>query len=189
MSIVVQRHQFTVDDFAKMVEAGILAEDDRVELIDGEVRQMSPIGSVHAAIVNRLNTILSELLVRRAIVSIQNPVILNDYTEPQPDLVVLRLKDDYYREALPGPSDVLLLIEVADTTLEYDRDEKVPRYAGMRVPEVWLVDTNAEEVTQYARPDAGSYQHVGTFAVGEELRSIEISSLGVSISDIFLIGR
>src|SRR5580658_8042000 len=112
MSVVVQRRQFTVDDFARMVDAGILAKDERVELIDGEVRYMSPIGSLHAAIVNRLNAVLTEKLLHRAIVSIQNPVVLNDFTEPQPDIVVLRLKEDYYAEALPGPSDVLLLIEV-----------------------------------------------------------------------------
>ena len=96
MSAVVHRHQFTVDDFAKMVQSGILAEDARVELIDGEVREVPPIDSLHAAIVNRLNTILTEKLLRRTIVSVQNPVILSDFTEPQPDLVVLRLQDDYY---------------------------------------------------------------------------------------------
>jgi len=119
MSVVAQRRPFTVEDFARMVDAGILAQDERVELIDGEVRQMLPIGSLHAAIVNRLNAILTEKLVHRAIVSVQNPVVLNDYSEPQPDLVVLRMKEDYYADALPGPSNVLLLIEVADTTLEY----------------------------------------------------------------------
>jgi Uma2 family endonuclease len=189
MSVVVQRRQFTVDDFARMVDAGILAKDERVELIDGEVRYMSPIGSLHAAIVNRLNAVLTEKLLHRAIVSIQNPVVLNDFTEPQPDIVVLRLKEDYYAEALPGPSDVLLLIEVADTTLDYDRDEKVPRYATMRIPEVWLVDANAQEVTQYARAEAGSYRDVRQFKPGQELHSAKIESLSISINEVFLLGR
>ena len=147
-----------------MVESGILAEDDRVELIDGEVRQMNPIGSLHAAIVNRLTALLTNRLGDRAIVSVQNPVILNDLTEPQPDIVILRARDDFYKKALPGPEDVMLVIEVADSTLEYDRDEKVPRYAQMRIPEVWLVDVNDQQVTFYAQPGGDRYQQVLAFA-------------------------
>ena len=189
MSVAAQRYQFSVDDFARMVDAGILEENDRVELIDGEVRQMSPIGSLHVAIVNRLNAVLTKQLSDRAIVSVQNPVILNDFTEPQPDLVVLRPKVDFYQDALAGPKDVLLLIEVADTTLEYDRDEKLPRYAEMGIPEVWLVDVNRQEVVRYARPDAGGYQDVQAFGPGEEFESVEIGSLRLSINPLFLIGR
>ena len=159
-----------------------------MELIDGEVREMSPIGSVHAAIVNRLNALFDQQkLSGRAIVSVQNPVILNDFTEPQPDLVVLRLREDYYKDELPGPRDVLLIIEVADTTLEYDRDEKVPRYARMSIPEVWLVDANSQHVTQYAKPSAAEYRHIASFGPGKELRSISIESLSVSTNDVFLL--
>jgi Uma2 family endonuclease len=187
MSVVIQRHQFTVDDFARMVEAGILAADARVELIDGEVREMSPIGSLHAALVNRLNSLLTAKLLGRAIVSVQNPVILNDFTEPQPDLVILRMKDNYYKDELPGAGDVLLIVEVADTTLDYDRDEKVPRYARMGISEVWLVDANAQEVTQFARPDSAGYQHVDKFGPGKELRSVAIESLSVATNDVFIL--
>jgi Uma2 family endonuclease len=187
MSAVIQRHQFTIGDFARMVETGILAADQRVELIDGEVRKMHPIGSVHAAIVNRLTALLVAKLSGRAIVSVQNPVILNDFTEPQPDLVVLRLRDDFYKDELPAPGDVLLLIEVADTTLEYDRDEKVPRYARMNIPEVWLVDANSQQIMQYSRPNAGEYRHIATFGPGKELRSAAIESLDVSTNEVFLL--
>ena len=188
MSVVVQRRPFSIEDFARMVDVGILGKDERVELIGGEVRQMLPIGSLHAAIVNRLNALLTERLVHRAIVSVQNPVVLTDFTEPLPDLVVLRLRDDYYRKALPRASDVILLIEVADTTLEYDRDDKVPKYARMGIPEVWLVDANGQEVTQYSRPDASSYHDVRTFGLGRELQSVEIQPLNLSVDDIFLRG-
>ncbi len=187
MSVVIQRHQFTVSDFARMVQTGILAAGQRMELIDGEVREMSPIGSVHAAIVNRLTALLIAKLSGRAIVSVQNPVILNDFTEPQPDLVVLRMRDDYYKDELPGSGDVLLIIEVADTTLEYYRDEKVPRYARMKIPEVWLVDVNLQQITQYAKPTAAEYRHIATFGPGKELRSIAIESLSVSTNDVFLL--
>ncbi len=187
MSVVIQRHQFTVSDFARMVQTGILAAEERVELIDGEVREMSPIGSVHAAIVNRLNALLMSKLSGRAIVSVQNPVILNDFTEPQPDLVVLRLREDYYKDELPGPGDVLLIIEVSDKTLEYDRDEKLPRYARMSIPEVWLVDANSRQITQYANPSAAEYRQIASFGPGKEVRSIAIESLSVSTNDVFLL--
>jgi Uma2 family endonuclease len=187
MSVIIPRHQFTVDDFAKMVDAGILTADQRVELIDGEVREMSPIGSVHAAIVNRLNSLLTVKLNGRAIVSVQNPVILNDFTEPQPDFVILRLREDFYKEELPGPGDVLLIIEVSDTSLEYDRDEKVPRYAEMNIPEVWLVDCNASEVVQYAKPKGQEYRHVEKFGRGKDLHSIAIESVSLSINEVLLL--
>ena len=189
MSVQIQRWRFTVQDLARMVDSGILAEDDRVELVDGEVRQMNPIGSLHAAIVNRLTALLTNRLADRAIVSVQNPVILNDFTEPQPDIVILRPRDDFYKQALPGPEDIMLVVEVADSTLEYDRDEKVPRYARMRIPEVWLVDVNDQQVTSYAHPGGDRYQQVLALAPGEELESVEIQSLRLSIDVLFLIGR
>jgi Uma2 family endonuclease len=160
-----------------------------VELIDGEVRQMSPIGPLHMFLVNRLNAILTKQLGDRAIVSVQNAVILNDFTEPQPDFSILRPRKDFYRHAVARPKDVLLLIEVADTSLEYDRDEKVPRYAKMRIPAVWLVDGNNEQVTRYDHPRAGSYRQIHAFGPGDELASITIDSLRIPINDLFLIGR
>ena len=116
MPTQILRWQFTVTDFARMVETGILAEDDRVELIDGEVRAMSPIGPRHVAIVNRLNALLSRQAADWAIVSVQNPIQLTDYTEPQPDIAVLRAREDFYAEVLPLPEDVLV-VEAAETSL------------------------------------------------------------------------
>src|SRR5712691_10205844 len=139
MTVQILRWQFTVADFARMTEAGIFAEDDRVELIDGEVRVMSPIGPRHAAIVKRLNALMSRKVADRAILSVQDPIQLTDYTEPQPDLAVLRVREDFYVQAHPVPADVLVVVEVAETSLEYDREEKIPRYAQVRIPEVWLL--------------------------------------------------
>jgi Uma2 family endonuclease len=121
MSVQIARRPFTVSDYARMRETGILAEDDRVELIDGEVRLMSPIGPRHAAIVNRLSTLIRRHIGETAIVSVQNPIQLNDYTEPQPDLAILHARDDYYAHAHPRPDDIILVIEVADTSAAYDR--------------------------------------------------------------------
>src|SRR5579863_6654097 len=136
--VQITRWAISVADYHRIAEAGILGEDDRVELIDGEVRVMSPIGNPHAATVNRYNALLSTLVGKDAIVSVQNPIQLNDMSEPQPDVVLLRFRDDFYADKTPTPADVLLIIEVSDTTLAYDRLEKLPRYALAGIPEVWL---------------------------------------------------
>ena len=124
MVVEVRRHSFTVDEFAKMGEAGIFTEDDRVELIDGEIREMAPIGSLHAGVVNRLNARLAELLGRSAIVGVQNPLELDLHNEPQPDISILASRDDYYTAGHPKPGDTLLVIEVADSSIAYDLHEK-----------------------------------------------------------------
>lgn len=185
MAVKILRWQFTVADFARMVKAGILAEDDRVELIDGEVRAMSPIGPRHAAIVNRLNALLSRQLADSAIISVQNPIQLTDYTEPQPDIAVLRLREDFYAYAFPLPDDVLFVIEVAETSLQYDREEKLPRYAQMEIPEVWLIDVDRETVTQYTHPDGTRYGLEQTLERGQRIISDTMSLLQLSVDDIF----
>ena len=189
MAVEILRWQFTVADFARMVKAGILAEDDRVELIDGEVRAMSPIGPRHAAIVNRLNALLSRQLADRAIISVQKPIQLTDYTEPQPDIAVLRLREDFYAYALPLPDDILFVVEVAETSLEYDREEKLPHYAQMEIPEVWLIDVERETVTQYTHPDGTRYVLEQTLERGRRLISDAMSllqlSVDLSVDDIF----
>ena len=152
MAAGVRRHSFTVDEFAKMGEAGIFTEDDRVELIDGEIREMAPIGSLHAGIVNRLTVTLVELLGRSAIVGVQNPLQLDLHNEPQPDISILASRDDYYTTGHPEPGDTLLVIEVSDSSLAYDLHEKAPRYARSMVPEMWVVDLEAEVIRVFARP-------------------------------------
>lgn len=185
MVVQILRWQFTVADFARMVEAGIFAEDDRVELIDGEVRAMSPIGPRHAAIVRRLNLLIGRHIADAAILSVQDPIQLTDYTEPQPDLAVLRVREDFYAHAHPLPADVLLVVEVAETSLEYDREEKVPRYAQAQIPEVWLIDVEREAVTQYTQPDGTRYRGEQTLQRNHVLVSAALSAIQLAVDDIF----
>lgn len=182
MTIHATHWQFTVTDYARMREAGILTEDDRVELIDGEVYHMSPIGPLHVAIVNRLNSMCIQSLGTTAIVSVQNPIQLTDYTEPQPDIALLHPRIDFYADALPGPDDILLLIEVADSSLEYDRDIKLPRYAATGIAEVWIIDIESHQVTQYLQP----YQTVRVYGVDDTIQSSSLPILTMAVANILL---
>jgi Uma2 family endonuclease len=185
MAVQITRWQFTADDYERMVETGILGKNDRVELIDGEVIAMSPIGPPHAGIVNRLNAVLSSRLADTAIVSVQNPIRLNDYSEPQPDLAILQPNHDYYAHAHPTPADILLLVEVADSSFEYDSEEKMPRYAQNAIPEVWLIDVEHQMVTQYAHPLITGYRHQVKLVRGQILTSQTITGLEIAINAIF----
>jgi Uma2 family endonuclease len=185
MTISIARRQFTVADYARMRETAILAEDDRVELIDGEVREMSPIGPIHAAIVKRLNTLLGRLLDNTVILSIQDPIQLNDYTEPQPDLAILHHRDDFYAAAHPIADDVLLVIEVADSSVDYDRDEKMPRYAAAQIAEAWLVDISSDTVEQYWQPRNGKYLLKRLVERGDTIVAQSVSKLEIAVDAIF----
>jgi Uma2 family endonuclease len=189
MAVQMHRWQFTVADFARMAEAGIFAEDDRVELIDGEVCVMRPIGPRHAAIVKRLNALMSRQVVDNAIISVHNPIQLTDYTEPQTDIAVLRTREDFYVQALPMPTDVLLVVEVAETSRAYDREEKIPRYAQALIPEVWLIDVVRETVTQYTRPDGTRYHGEHTLRRDQYLVSHTVHMLQLAVESIFRITR
>lgn len=147
-------------DFHKMGAAGILGESDRVELIEGELIDMAPIGSSHAWMVSRLNNLLVPALNGRAILSPQNPVRLSDISEPQPDLALLRPAKAAYRDAHPAPEDVLLLVEVSDTSLSYDRKRKAPLYARHGLPEYWLIDVNRECIEVYRDPAPDGYRQI-----------------------------
>ena len=183
--VTVQRRLFTVAEYARMLTAGILSEDDRVELIDGEVRVMSPIGPLHAAIVDRLTRLLVLLCAQAAIVRVQSSIQLNDYAEPQPDFAVLQPRDDFYAQAHPLAADVLLVIEVADTSIVYDREEKLPRYALSGIPEAWLIDLNQQVVEQYTQPRNGQYRNKLTLERGDTLRAQSVSGLRLSVDDLF----
>ncbi len=153
----VTRRRFTVHEYHRMGEVGILHEDDRVELIEGELIEMASIGTRHFTCVNALTRLFVRGVGDEAIVSVQNPVRLNESNEPQPDLTVIRNRD--YRESLPGPKDVLLLIEVSDTTLAYDRNVKLPLYARAGIREVWIVDLAGGIVERYTGPTPNGYRH------------------------------
>jgi len=153
----VRRHRLTVDDFHRMGEAGILRADERVELIDGEVIDMAPIGSNHAGAVAFLAKSLERAVGDAALVFVQNPLSLAAASEPQPDLMLLKSRADFYRSGHPRPDDVLLIVEVADTTLTYDRDIKVPLYARHGIPEVWLVDLANKRLHVFTSPSDTGY--------------------------------
>jgi Uma2 family endonuclease len=140
MAVEVLRRTFTVEDYHRMAQAGILTEDDRVELLEGEIVEMTPIGPRHAACVNRLSQLFSDRLQGRALVSVQNPIHLSELSEPQPDLALLRPRPDFYAEAHPRPSDSLVVLEIAETSAEVDREKKVPLYGQAGISETWLVD-------------------------------------------------
>ncbi len=186
-AIAIPRHRFTVDDFARLGEAGIFTEGDRVELIDGEIRDMTPIGQPHAWIVNRLTRRLVMRLADRAYVSVQNPLRLDGHSEPLPDLVVARGGEDDYADRHPEAGDVLLVIEVADSSLRYDRAEKMPRYARSGIPEAWLVDVTDRAVTVYTAPGSGGYASGQVFRQGAEIESTAVAGLHVTVDEI--IGR
>lgn len=153
----VQRKRFSVADYHRMGEVGLLGEDDRVELIEGEIIEMTPIGSSHGGRVKQLNRLLTEAVGERAVIAVQDPVVLGERSEPEPDLALLRPRADFYTDAHPQAPDVWLLIEVADSSLAFDRDIKVPLYARHGIPEVWLVDIEHGQVLRFAAPRDGVY--------------------------------
>ena len=161
-----------------MAEAGILHEDDRTELIHGEIIYMSPIGNYHAAIVRRLTTLLTRLA-PQVIVDVQNPVKIGDHSEPEPDIKILPFREDYYAESGVTPEDVLLLIEVSDSTgrrsaLRYDRTTKLPLYATAGILEVWIVDVNKQKLEVYRQPSEERYQSMETLTRDDTVTATQL---------------
>lgn len=178
---------FTVSEYHRMAEAGIFTEDDRVELIEGEIVAMSPIGPRHAACVKKMAGLIRDLLSGKpVVVGVQDPVRLSDDSEPQPDLSIVRTRDDFYAAGHPGPEDVLLLIEVADASVIYDRNTKIPLYARSGIREVWLVDlvTNAVEV--HSLPSGSGYSHTQRFERGATVTSTELPDLRMEAAEILI---
>lgn len=180
----VAKRLFDVNEYHQLAQAGILAEDDRVELINGEIVEMSPINSPHASCVSRLDDLLHEQVGRKAQMRVQNPIQLDDLSEPQPDLALVKPRKDHYAHAHPRPQDVLLVIEVADTSLEYDRLVKIPTYARAGIPEPWLVDLNREVIGAFDHPVNGACQSYREFHRSEMITSKTIPELTLAVDDI-----
>jgi Uma2 family endonuclease len=156
----VSRHRLTVEQYHRMAQAGVLAPDARVELIEGEIIDMAPVGSKHWSVVNRLNQILVTALQGRAIVSVQSSIRLGEFSEPEPDLAVFKYRPDFYAERLPTGDDALLIVEVADTTAPCDRGVKLPLYAKHGIPEVWIVDLEAALLRLFRHPEGDRYLQI-----------------------------
>ncbi|RMH90903.1 MAG: Uma2 family endonuclease [Calditrichaeota bacterium] len=184
MTLKVAHKRFTVEEFYRMGEAGIFTEDDRVELIEGEIIEMSPIGKRHAVCVARLTGLFGQLAEKRFIVWVQNPLPLNAYSEPQPDITLLKFRSDFYAQKDIEPADVLLIIEVSDTTLEYDREVKIPLYARAGIPESWVIDLAHEAVEVYSQPEEGEYRSVRTVKRGETLTPVALPDISLTVDDI-----
>ena len=179
------RHRLTVADYHRMGEAGILREDAHVELIDGEIIDMAPIGSLHAGTVSYLARLLMRAVGDQAVVSIQNPVMLDEHSEPEPDIALLRPRTDFYKTRHPHPSDVLLVIEVADSSLRYDREFKLPLYARHGITEVWIVDLALNVVDVYRRPEANHYQEAQRLHPPLKAAPLALSEVLLDLSDLF----
>ena len=179
-----QRRRLTVDDFAKMCEVGILSADDRVELIDGELVEMPPKGSEHAGIVNELANVLPGLLDPAVRLRVQSSVQLTRYTQPEPDLAVVSRDSRLYLRRHPQPEQILIAIEVADSSLKYDREQKMPRYAAAGVPEAWLVDVRARTITVYTDATAEGYRASRTLGWSEELEATAVAGLRLTFEEI-----
>ena len=184
-TVQVARRAFSSADYHRMGEIGILGEDDRVELIDGDIRLMSSYSIAHVSIVLRSNAIIAPQVGKTAIVSVHNPILLNNFSEPQPDITLLRYRADFYRKAAPTAADVLLLIEVSDTTLAYDRQEKLPRYALAGVPEVWITNVDGQAVERYSDPQGNQYATKQTFKRGQSIGVLALPQITVAVDSIF----
>jgi Uma2 family endonuclease len=184
MRIETIRRRFTVDDYYRMAEAGILTETDRVELIEGEIVEMSPIGDRHAMSVNRATMIFARGLGDRVVVSVQNAAHMDRYNEPQPDVVLIRPREDFYGTGHPNPEDVVLLIEVSDTTLRFDRNVKLPVYARNGIREVWIVDLKNDVIHVHREPKGRIYSLIETKKRTESISPQVFPDFAIKVDDL-----
>ena len=179
------RRLFTREEYHRMAEVGILKPTDRVELIRGEIVEMSPIGRRHQAFVDNMTQLLTLRIAGRAIVSVQNPVVLAADTEPEPDLKIIRRRSVPYKELEAHGDDALLIIEVAETSLSYDRSTKLRLYAETGIPEYWVVDCAAESVEVHRTPDASGYRDVSRFTGTASVSPLAFPDVRIALAEIF----
>lgn len=178
-----QTYRFTVEDFHRMGQANVFGEGARIELLDGKIYNMSPINSPHADCVDRLNEWFILHFHKQAIIRAQNPVTLNETSEPEPDLALAIRKPQGYRKAHPQPEDILMIIEVADSSLEKDRNIKLPGYAKAGIPEAWLVVLGEKTVEVHTQPSAEGYNNIQIFRAGNPIDSPQIK--GLTVDEVF----
>lgn len=184
MSVQIERHLFNVAEYHRMAEAGILSKDDRVELINGEIIEMSPVGSRHQACVDRLTSHLVQQSGSSAIVRVQGPIRMSNDSEPQSDIVLLKPRADFYSQSHPIPDDALLVIEIADTSYDYDRYVKVPTYAETGISEVWLVYLMGDFIEVYSQPENEMYKECVRFERGDFLTPLKLAHIRLNVDSI-----
>jgi Uma2 family endonuclease len=184
VAVELTRVRFNVDEYHRMMEAGILGEDDSVELIDGAIVAMSPVGAHHSGTVKKLNRLLGRMLGDDAVIGVQDPVRLADDTEPEPDIAVLLPRADFNTEAIPVPAEILVLLEVADTSLLADRLVKIPRYARADIGEVWLIDLDHRQIERHSGPQGGSYRDVVVIGKGQVLASTVLPAIVLAADQV-----
>jgi Uma2 family endonuclease len=178
------RHRFSVKEYYRMAETGVLKPDAPVELLDGEIMDMSPIDPFHGGVVTCLNAILTVAGQGRWVTAVQNPVHLSDHSEPQPDLLLLKPSSDGYRKRHPQPEDVYLLIEVSDTSLATDRDDKLPAYGRAGIAEVWIVNLNEETIEVYREPHFTGYASTSLLRAGEKAAPRAFPDAAVDVAEL-----
>lgn len=171
-------HEWTVSDYHKLAEIGLLSEK-RVELISGEIIDMSPVGKLHAATVKAIAKLLWDKIGDQAVVSVQDPIIINELSEPEPDLAILKPKENFYADQLPKASDVLLIIEVADTTLAKDRQVKIPLYSEAQIPEYWIINLTDKVLERYTEPKEGDFALRRLYRKGDTLENELLGTFAV----------
>jgi len=178
------RKLFTTDDVLKMAEAGLFGPEERIELIDGEIIEMTPVGDRHIMCVNRATAFFSEAFGRTAIVRIQNALRLNIHNMPQPDAVVFKPRGDFYASGAPTPADVLFLVEVSDSTIRRDRSIKLPRFATYGIPEVWIEDLKHDLILVYRDPEGNQYQTQFTVRRGDSVSPLAFPNSTFLVDDL-----
>jgi hypothetical protein len=179
-----ERRRFTVAEYYAMAEAGILRDDDRVELIEGEIIAMSPINAPHAGHINGATRVFSARLGDKVLLGVQNPIRLGDDTDPQPDIALLKPRADDYKKKHPIPADVLLIVEISDTTPDYDRDVKTPLYARAGIPELWIVNLPENRLEVYRDPSRKGYKTRLILERGESVSPLAFPKMTFRIEDI-----
>jgi len=184
MGVALRTRQFNAEEFHRMADAGIFGENDRLELIDGEIVEMTPIGPFHAECVRRLTKLLVQRVGNQAEVSVQNPIQLGPQSELYPDIALLQVREHGYRLSHPGPKDILLLIEAGDTTFDADRMVKIPRYAQAGIPEIWLIDLPGSQVHVYTEPSLNGYKNIRVLRGTDGLQATQLPLCRFAVEEI-----
>lgn len=184
MTAQLLRKKFTVSEFCQMAETGIFSDEENIELIEGEIVEMGKIGRRHAAYCDRLNDLFRDRFEKQVLIRVQSPIELNNLSQPQPDIALLRRREDYYESGHPQPHDIFLLVEIADTTIDSDREIKIPLYGKNNILETWLIDINAQCLEVYRDPSPQGYQSTQQLQRGQRIASLIFPEIAIAVNAI-----